>query len=132
MHRILGIQPFYTWAQDLNFKFANRLHNHDDASVRALHIWRQALQPIYQATPSILIPVLAMANPLVQEYPQYFPAVMHHQLQREEPSREPFPIKDSLWKWHKMETIQDAHRQTDVAAAIQVQTDGRAHEYLFA
>ena len=28
--------------------------------------------------------------------------------------------------------IRDAHRQTDVAAAIQVQADGRAHEYLFA
>ena len=39
MHRILGIQPFYAQAQDLNFKFANWLHNHDDASVRALHIW---------------------------------------------------------------------------------------------
>ena len=131
MHRILGIQPFHARAQDLNFKFANRLHNHDDASVRALHVWRWALQPVYRANPSISLPVLAMANPLVQEHPQYFPAVTHRQLQWEEPTREPFPIKDSLWKWHKIETIQDVHKQTDVAAAIQVRTDGRAHKYLF-
>ena len=73
-----------------------------------------------------------MANLLVQEYQTHFPTATHHQLQREEPSREPFPIKDSLWKWHKMETIWDAHKQTDVAAAIQVHADRKAHEYLYA
>ena len=132
MHRILGIQPFLARAQDLNFKFANRLHNHDDASVKALHIWRRALQPVYKAQTRTSLPLLAMANPLVQEYKKYFPTVSHRQLHNEEPSREPFPIKDAAWKWHRMETIRDAHRQTDVAAAIHVRADGRAHEYLFA
>ena len=129
MHRILGIPLFRDRAQALNFQFTHRMHNHNDASIRGLDIWRRGLSPLQRPHPSSL-PRLAMTNPLVSQYSTAFPPRSHRALVRENPTLAPFPIPPREWIHLRTTALASAHGDTDVAAAIRVRSDGRAHHYL--
>ena len=133
MHKLLGIQLFKDRCMELNFLSAHRFHNHNDASICGLDIWRRALEPRSEPARGSLPRHTMANNTLVEEYRNSFTNHATTPLTREDPIREPVPISDTARKQRRTEALQELGLEHNhVAASICVRNDGRPHHFLTA
>ena len=133
MHKLLGIQVFRDRCTELNFLSAHRFHNHNDASICGLDIWRRALQPRREPARESLPRNTMAHNPLVEEYRNTFANHTMVPLTYENPIQQPVPISDTERKRRRTEALQQLGiEHNHVAASILVRSNGRPHHFLTA